>query len=218
MVVKQEDDSESLSSKQASPLPSSASIVKSKTYYGGKVITCLSSLFNTNNNNHHRKALSDHELHDHENVGSCNSEIVKFEFIGAEVKLKKSNLLQMCSNTNSNVKKSVNFVDTVVVKEYPSLDFVLDELSEALAQGVEVETNFFLVNFVDYEKTITRRLEQEMLEHVVVKNEKTNDEMWQREPSLDDVKAASTVNKMINKYKEMIESRAIMINGLKKSI
>jgi hypothetical protein len=161
--------------------------------------------------------LSDHELVDHENVGSCNSEIVKFEFIGAEVKLKKSNLLQICSSNNSNVKKSVNFVETVVVKEYPSLDFVLDELSEALAQGVEVETNFFLVNFVDYEKTITRRLEQEILEHVV-KNENTNDEMWQREPSLDDVKAASTVNKMINKYKEMIESRAIMINGLKKSI
>ena len=208
---------------------SSISSVKSKTYYGGEVITCLSSLLNQ------RKHFDND---DHLNGDGGGGDILKFEFIGADVKLKKSNLLQICNGTNTNNSckqmRSVNFVDTVVIKEYPSLDFLLDEL--------EQEKNFLYVNYLNYEKTLTRRLEQKMeyeeeqeeenddddndddgdkqleLEEICESNillNKVNKQQEQREPSLDDVKAANTVNKMINKYKEMIESRAMLINGIK---
>jgi hypothetical protein len=175
---------------------------KSRTYYGGEVITCLSSLLNqqkTSNTNSIEESLS--------------SEILKFEFIGANVKLKKSNLLQ---TNNGKQMRSVNFVDTVVIKEYPSLDFILSEL--------ENEENCYL----NYEKTLTCRLEQKMeheynnighkLDELDGENIILNKEINQRqllEPLLDDVKATSTVNKMISKYKEMIESRNLIINGLK---
>ena len=197
MGIKREDEGDDYSF--SSPPTISNSLVKIKTYYGGEVITCLSSLFNQRKNSNTNSIIEE----------SLSSEILKLEFIGADVKLKKSNLLQ---TNNGKQMRSVNFVDTVVIKEYPSLDFILSEL--------ENEENCYL----NYEKTLTCRLEQKMehdnnnidheLDELDGENIKEINQRQLLEPSLDDVKATNTVNKMISKYKEMIESRTLIINGL----
>ena len=175
---------------------SQESVVKSKTYYGGEVIECISTLLNST-----RTALSSI---------SANEDVVgSFEFIGADVKLKKSSLSKESSRSASSFandakKPNVSFVETVVIKEYPSFDFLLSE-----SDYNDMQSQNFLLNYSEYEKTLTRKLDQE-------KNaEEPNSPpiSINQETLIADLKATNKVNKMIGKYKEMIESRALLNLG-----
>jgi hypothetical protein len=201
MVVNKEEKCDQISK----PLIFEDSNVKSKTYYGGEVITCISSF------------LSSHKVKSKQVVAE------NFEFIGAYVKLQKSSLSKENTRPGSTLL-NVNFVDTVVIKEYPSFDFMLNETQ----QHDDTQCQEILLNYGDYEKTLTKKLEQETdngkisLEKEEAKTKTNtviskNDLKQQRsqEPSLDEVKAANKVNQMINKYKEMIDSRTL-VNGIKK--
>lgn len=197
MVVNKEDKCDQIPTK---PLTFEDSRVKSKTYYGGEVITCINSF------------LSSHKVKSKQVLAE------NFEFIGAYVKLKKSSLSKENTRTSSSVLLNVNFVETVVIKEYPSFDFLLNETQ----QHDDAQFQDLLLNYSGYEKTLTRKLEQEQSENVKISLEKEllpeNEfvkEQQSQEPSLDEIKAANKVNQMINKYKEMIDSRTL-VNGIKK--
>ena len=197
MVVNNEDDCDSFPSK------CTKSMVKSKTYYGGEVFTCLSTLLNS------KKIVSDSSTIDNE----------RFEFIGAEVKLRKSSLSNeetrrgSFSEGTEGKRLNVNFFQTVVVKEYPSFDFLLAEYDESCSE-YEKTTTIMLEESI-HDKENNREEEKEN----TISNVPLNlSQVRQQESSLEEIKATNTVNKLINKYKEMIDSR-VMLNGFnKKSI
>ncbi len=153
----------------------SKSSVKMKTFYGGEVINDVNSLnlamsassavplainpiYTANTSKSNEKPSSNVTLSaTYMSVSSSGGENFNFEFIGAGVKLEKSNLI---SNNNQNVNSSnltnekangrfsrkkkldsngahlrVNFTDVAETYEYPSYEFLLKEL------GIDPDTD-----------------------------------------------------------------------------
>ena len=194
-MVLNKEETQFESTRVAKIQPCHESGVKSKTYYGGEVISCIASLLNNT------KRI---------NTESNEAELINFEFIGADVKLRKSSLSKESNRSSSatigiDKKCNVSFVETVVIKEYPSFDFLLNE-----TEFSDIQAQNFLQNFSEYEKTLFRKLDKD--KHVEEISLSPGVELSKESLNVN-IKAANTVNKMIDRYKEMIESRAVINLG-----